>query len=218
MGLPQKSFKRDFFTYADYLTWPASERWELIDGEAFAMTPAPGRTHQELSIALSSKIYAFFEDHECQAFAAPFDVRLPEADESEEFASNVVQPDIVVYCDQNKLDERGGKGAPDLAVEIMSPTSANRDLIDKMALYERHGVREYWIVDPVHQIIFVRHLESDGHFSREIIFGRKDELKSVIFPQLHIDLQKVFPNIERKVTPSPSSKDSKDKRSKKTAK
>ncbi len=192
MALPQNSKKRDFFTYTEYLGWPDEERWEIIDGQAFAMTPAPGMTHQQISIALGSKLYAFFEDRLCSVFDAPFDVRLPEADETANNASNVVQPDIVVYCDPEKLDEHGGKGAPDLVVEILSPSSADRDLIDKMALYERHGVREYWVIDPVHQIVTTYNPDINKKFVCEKRFAREHKLKSTIFPKLSIDLKKVF--------------------------
>ncbi len=185
--------KRDFFTWSDYITWPENERWEIINGEAYDMSPAPGMLHQEISIALSSKIYSFLEGHECKAFTAPFDVRLPEHDEAIEETSTVVQPDIVVYCDSTKLDERGGIGAPDLAVEILSPSSSKRDLIDKMALYERHGVREYWVVDTCNLEISIWNLEKTGKFGREKIFNSEDHLKSTIFPEMSIDLQKVFP-------------------------
>lgn len=134
----------------------------------------------------------FFENQICSVFAAPFDVRLPEAQETADNASNVVQPDIVVYCDPQKIDERGGKGAPDLVVEILSPSSADRDLIDKMALYERHGVREYWVIDPVHQIATIYYSDKNKKFVCEKRFAREHKLKSAIFPKLSIDLKKIF--------------------------
>lgn len=190
--MPQKSKTRDFFTYIEYLAWPEDERWEIIDGQAFAMTPAPGMLHQQISMALGSKLFAFFENQTCSVFAAPFDVRLPENKETNDNASNVVQPDLVVYCDPEKIDERGGKGAPDLVVEILSPSSADRDLIDKMALYERHGVREYWIIDPVHQIVTVYTSDKTQKFVCEKRFAREHRLKSAIFPKLGIDLKKIF--------------------------
>ena len=198
MALPQRQKQQDIFTYAEYMVWPDDERWEIIGGEAFAMTPAPGLTHQHISTTLTGFLFMFFAEHPCQFFHAPFDVRLPENDETPENASNVVQPDIVVYCDASKLDERGGKGAPDLVVEILSPSTANRDLIDKMALYERHGVREYWVIDPVHQIVTLYTPDKNKKFTCEKRFARQHKLKSSIFPKLHIDLKKVFPPLPGK--------------------
>ncbi len=202
MGRPSRK-KRDVFTYAEYRNWKDDERWEIIDGEAFAMTPAPGATHQTLAGQLFGLMFPFFENHPCSIFYAPFDVLLPEADETADYASNVVQPDIVVYCDPDKIEERGGIGAPDLAVEILSPSSASRDLIDKFALYERHGVREYWIVDPVHQIISIFSLDKKGKYSCEKRLAREHELVSPIFPELKIDLKRVFPEIKKARQPSP---------------
>ncbi|HNX74985.1 MAG TPA: Uma2 family endonuclease [Candidatus Rifleibacterium sp.] len=206
MPLAEKKCKRDFFTWADYITWPENERWEIINGEAFDMSPAPGVMHQEVSTALSGLLYNFFSEHTCRLFHAPFDVKLPENDEAIEETSTIVQPDIVVYCDPEKLDEHGGTGAPDLAVEILSPSSSKRDLIDKMALYERHGVREYWVVDTFNKVISIWNLEKDGKFGREQTFRREDQLKSTIFPELNISLEKVFPEASRKNKPSPAAK------------
>ncbi|KAF1083543.1 MAG: hypothetical protein GQF41_0321 [Candidatus Rifleibacterium amylolyticum] len=202
MGLPLRK-KRDVFTYAEYRNWKDDERWEIIDGEAFAMTPAPGATHQSLVVVLVSLMFDFFDGHPCKLFSAPFDVLLPEADETADYASNVVQPDIVVYCDPDKIEERGGIGAPDLAVEILSPGSASRDLIVKFALYERHGVREYWIVDPVHQIISIFNLDKKSKYSCEKRLAREHELVSPIFPELKLDLKRVFPEIKIARRPSP---------------
>jgi Uma2 family endonuclease len=201
MPLPLKKRKQDFFTYADYITWPENERWEIINGEAFDMSPAPGVMHQEVSTTLTGLLYNFFSEHTCRLFHAPFDVKLPENDEANEEASTVVQPDIVVYCDPAKLDEHGGTGAPDLAVEILSPASSKRDLVDKMSLYQRHGVREYWVVDTCNRAISIWNLEKDGKFGRERIFNREDQLKSTIFPEMSIDLQKVFPKPSKRNEP-----------------
>ncbi|OGK06007.1 MAG: hypothetical protein A2W80_00915 [Candidatus Riflebacteria bacterium GWC2_50_8] len=203
MGRPQRK-RKDVFTYAEYKSWDDDERWEIIDGEAFAMTPGPGMTHQSLSVNLVGLMFEFFNSHPCKLFSAPFDVLLPESDETADTASNVVQPDIVVYFDPDKLEERGGIGAPDLAVEIISPTSARRDLIEKFALYERHGVREYWVVDPAHQILTIYSPDKKGKYTCEKRFSREHELTSHIFPELKIDLKRVFPEIKTPSSPSPS--------------
>ena len=110
------------WTYTDYLTWPEGERWELINGVAYNMSPAPSRRHQELSGELFRQIANHLKGKQCKVYDAPFDVRLSTAgNESDNYIDTVVQPDIVVVCDPSKLDERGCKGAPDIVIEISSP-------------------------------------------------------------------------------------------------
>jgi hypothetical protein len=117
MGLP--ALKGDtIYTYKDYLGWGYNERWELIDGVAYNLSPAPSRTHQEVSGELFATIHNHLKGKECKVYHAPFDVRLPEANESDEDTRTVVQPDIVVVCDKAKLDDKGCKGAPDLIRQI----------------------------------------------------------------------------------------------------
>ncbi|HBF33298.1 TPA: Uma2 family endonuclease [Candidatus Sumerlaeota bacterium] len=143
------------YTYADYLTWPEDERWELIDGEPYCMSPAPTPRHQIILVSLVLQVGNFLKGKPCQLFPAPFDVRFVERDLSDQETLTVVQPDISVICDPQKIDERGCKGAPDFIVEIVSPSSVQRDLIKKTALYEKYGVREYWVIHPVDQILTV---------------------------------------------------------------
>jgi Uma2 family endonuclease len=136
------------FTYRHYRTWPDTERWELIEGQAWNMSPAPLRKHQKLQHRLVVSLGNFLKGKPCEVYEAPFDVLLPAANESDDDVDTVVQPDIVVYCDTSKLTRAGARGAPDLAVEILSPSTAHKDQKEKFDLYERHGVREYWVVDP----------------------------------------------------------------------
>ena len=124
---PLAENKDEHFTYGDYLKWDDSERWELIDGIAYNMTPAPSRFHQQVSIELCFQLVNHLRDTTCKVYAAPFDVRLLEADEADESVTTVVQPDISVICDPSKLDDRGCKGSPDLIVEILSPATARKD-------------------------------------------------------------------------------------------
>ncbi len=163
MALPAEKPYREF-NYADYLSWDDGKRWELIAGTAYDMTPAPGRRHQWAVLALGSALFRFLEGKRCQVYVAPFDVRLPEPDETDETASNVVQPDIVVVCDRKKLDDRGCRGAPDLVIEVLSPHATGRDLEIKLRLYERHQVREYWIVDPWQKLVTLHRLGTDGKY------------------------------------------------------
>ncbi|MCA9712927.1 MAG: Uma2 family endonuclease, partial [Myxococcales bacterium] len=124
------------FTYGDYRQWMGDERWELIDGEAYLMSPAPKRRHQRASMGLSAQIANALEGGSCQVYAAPFDVRLPDGDEADDDVATVVQPDVVVICDPAKLDDAGCRGAPDWVVEILSPSTTARDRIDKRDLYQ----------------------------------------------------------------------------------
>jgi Uma2 family endonuclease len=165
------------FNYGDYLLWPEEERWELIDGVPYNMTPAPSRRHQEILAALTASFYRFLEEQECRVYMAPFDVRLPEGKEREDKIRTVVQPDLVVVCDPGKLDDKGCIGAPDLVLEITSPSTARKDLKEKLALYERQGVREYWIVHPTDETVMVFRLNARSRYER---------------PDISIVLEKIF--------------------------
>ncbi len=125
------------YTYADYLKWFFEERIELIKGKIFKMLPAPSTYHQLISGNLFLKIGSFFEGDGCQVFTAPFDVRLPGSsfDLKDEDILTVVQPDISIVCDKNKMDRKGCLGAPDWIIEILSPSTSQKDRIDKFELY-----------------------------------------------------------------------------------
>src|SRR6478736_6826824 len=136
------------YTYADYLKWTIEERLELIKGKIFRMSPAPNRMHQALSMRIANPIYNLLRGQQCQVYTAPFDVRLPRKSLKDEDIITVVQPDICVICDPSKLDERGCIGAPDIVVEILSPSNNKKELKNKYEVYEESGVKEYWIVTP----------------------------------------------------------------------
>jgi Uma2 family endonuclease len=161
MSLPLRD--PDPHTYGDYRGWPDDERFELIDGAAYAMAPAPTRQHQRLVGELFRVIADALEDGDCEVNVAPFDVRLPDADEADDRIASVVQPDISVVCDPGKLDDKGCRGAPDWIVEVLSPRTAGHDQVRKLALYERHRVREYWLVHPVDLVVTIYRLERDGY-------------------------------------------------------
>ena len=180
------------FTYGDYLSWTDEERWELIDGEAFNMTPAPSRTHQKILLALADIFYKYLEDKSCEVYVAPFDVRLPEADQPEKDITTVVQPDLTVVCDPTKLDDKGCLGTPDLIVEIISPSTAARDYIEKLALYERWLVAEYWIVHPIDKTVMVFQLNAQREYGKPRIYAGADQIPVGLFPDLIVDLKKVF--------------------------
>jgi Uma2 family endonuclease len=163
MGDPARNIG-ERFTYRQYRTWPDEERWELIDGMAWAMSPAPRRGHQEIQARLITEIRQFLKGKPCKAYDAPFDVILPHGDEDDDEVDTVVQPDIVVFCDRSKLTQAGARGAPDLVVEILSPSTSKKDQREKFDLYEKHGVREYWVVDPAGAWLCVYRLKDDGAF------------------------------------------------------
>ena len=180
------------FSYANYLSWPDDERWELIEGVAYDMSPAPSTEHQGISFKLSGILYDFLKDKHCKAFAAPFDVRLVETkDETDEEIETVVRPDIVVICDQNKLDKRGCLGAPDITVEILSPSTSYKDQTEKLLLYEKYGVKEYWIVNPDAKYIMLYRLEGVKYGKPEYLTDN-DALESKALEGLKIDLSEVW--------------------------
>ena len=180
------------FTYGDYLTWDDGERWELIDGVPYNMSPAPRARHQRILGELHRQVANWLFGKQCQVFLAPYDVRLPEADENDNLVETVVQPDLLVICDRDKLDEAGCRGAPDLIIEILSPGTAHKDLKVKFDRYERAGVREYWIVDPVGATVQIFTLGPEGKYGRPEAFGTGDQVKVGLFPELEIDLAAVF--------------------------
>jgi Uma2 family endonuclease len=149
------------YTYGDYRNWP-----ELIEGLAYSMSPGPCRRHQSVSRAFFHALLDFLDGKSCEAYAASFDVLLPAGDEAEDEVDTVVQPDIVVYCDRSKLTEKGARGAPDLVVEILSTWTSKKDLNEKFRLYEKHGVREYWVVDPGNRSVQVWRLDEGGRYDR----------------------------------------------------
>ena len=151
------------FKYRDYRKWPEGERWELIGGIAYGMSPAPRLDHQRVALDLGSRMCEFLRDKACVAYVSPIDVLLPEPGQDDDEADNVVQPDIVVVCDPDKLaNGRYIRGAPDLVVEILSPSTMKKDVSEKFELYERSGVREYWIIEPTAQWLHRYVLEFPG--------------------------------------------------------
>jgi len=177
-------------TYADYCSWSEDVRYELIDGQAYAMSPGPNRRHQELVVEVLRQVADALEGSGCRVYVAPFDVRLPRGNEADDAVDTVVQPDISVVCDPAKLDDRGCRGAPDWVIEVLSPATASHDQIVKRAIYERHGVREYWLVHPVDQIVTVYRLV-EGGYGRPDIYELKDSLACGILPEVVIDWARV---------------------------
>lgn len=175
------------YSYGDYLKWPEGERVELIDGTIYAMTPAPGRIHQEILGTLFNSFSNYLRGKTCRAYIAPFDVRLPKGNEADEETETVVQPDLSVICSPSKLDDRGCKGAPDLVVKVISPSSLKYDLTVKKQVYQQAGVREYWIVYPLERIVMVYKLGEDGHYDDGEVYGKEAKVPVGIFPGFELD-------------------------------
>jgi Uma2 family endonuclease len=171
MGLPLT--KRDaHFTYADYLGWPDDERWELIDGVAYNMCAAPNLYHQHVVGELFTQLKNFLRSKPCRVFIAPFDVLLPQwQGQDDDSVDTVVQPDVLVFCERDKLHPRGGRGAPSLVVEVLSPWTSRKDLNEKFRLYQRVGVPEYWVIDPEGRSLQAYRLEPAPARSGEPAYG-----------------------------------------------
>ncbi len=166
MGLPLRDSRRH--TYGEYLTWPEDVRYELIGGEAFLMAPAPTADHQRLVLAVARQIADALDGSRCEVFVAPFDVRLPQADEADDAIDTVVQPDLTIVCDPEKIDRRGCRGAPDWVIEILSPATAAHDQTVKLGAYERAAVPECWFVHPTDRTVTVYRL-TDAAYGRPAI-------------------------------------------------
>lgn len=189
MALPAEN-KR--YTFADVLAWDESERIEIINGEAFMMAP-PSRVHQEISVAITAQLYNYLEGKRCKVYPAPFGVRLFEQDgDSPEDVDTMVEPDISVVCDKNKLDEHGCKGAPDLIVEILSPSTQRHDRLVKLGLYQKAGVREYWTVNPEDKTVQVMLRDESGVLQLHEVYGRDSVAKVNVLNGCFIELGKVF--------------------------
>ena len=184
------------YTYEDYLSWDDGQRYELINGYAYLLA-APSTQHQRISMFLSVEIFDYLKDKTCEVFAAPFGVRLFSAEEEKKKTflriyrkEVVVQPDISIVCDPEQLDEQGCNGAPALVVEILSPS--NKHYQDKINSYMAAGVKEFWIIDPKLQTVFL-YLRKGKEYVITTI-ETPDTLNSQTFPGLEIKLSDIFPN------------------------
>ena len=183
------------FSYADYLTWQMEEMVELIKGKLFKHTAAPRVNHQRLSLKISSELYNILKGKKCEVFASPFDVRLPVKSKRNEDIDTVVQPDICVVCDPEKIDELGCVGAPDLIVEILSPGNNQKELHNKYEVYEESGVKEYWVIHPNECTLLIYNL-INGKYQASKLFTHGDVVKSDAVEGFQLDLTEIFENIQ----------------------
>ena len=190
--MPNPEIKKQY-SFADYLTWPEDERWEIINGEAY-MQAAPTPLHQEVLGGIFVQLHNFFGGKDCKVFPAPFCVRLTDIIEVPDEAVNIIiEPDITVVCDQSKIDAKGCQGVPDLIVEIISPSSVKRDRFEKFNLYETAGVKEYWLVEPEARLVSAFTLLENKKYGRPEIFAEDGTITVNTFPGLTIDLSLIFP-------------------------
>ncbi|MGF1547794.1 MAG: Uma2 family endonuclease [Thiotrichales bacterium] len=171
------------FTWEDYRTWPADERWELIDGLAYAMSPAPTIKHQSVGLNIASQLKTKLTGKPCKPFIAPTDVKLS--------ATDVVQPDVLVVCNPERITPSHIEGVPDVIFEVLSPATAVKDLRAKKALYERSGVREYIVVDPLENYA-MRFLNGADGFDKGTVFAADETLVIATLENLELALWEVF--------------------------
>lgn len=188
----ENTVKSKVYTYTDYMNYPENERIELIDGHIYAMSPAPSRIHQEIISELVTIFNIYIKSNKggCKVYPAPFDVFLV-ADENIDNCRNIVQPDISIICDKNKLTDKGCTGAPDLIVEVVSPHNPNSDYIRKLNLYDQYKVREYWIVNPMNNTVLVYRLDENMQYAAPETYTFKDKIKVGIYENLEIDFSTI---------------------------
>ena len=180
------------YTYADLLAWDDNTRYELYDGQPVALA-SPSNAHQLISGEIFRQLANYLLGKRCKVFSAPFDVRLfEENDDTPDDVSMVVQPDLSIVCDSSKTDGHGCKGAPDMVIEVTSPSTARYDKLLKFNLYQRAGVREYWLVDPDTRTVSVYTLE-DGAYHAATAYGADSSVRVGILDDCTIDLSTVFP-------------------------
>jgi Uma2 family endonuclease len=186
--------KRDtqHHTYADYLKWSREYGDELIDGAAYVREPpSPARLHQEIVVELSHQLISALEGKPCRVYVAPLDIRLPKSTEEDDQVDTVVQPDVFIVSELQKLDARGMRGAPDWLAEVLSPSTLRHDKIVKIPAYERAGVREVWLVNPMDRTLSVYRLEG-GRYGRPAILELKGQTQLNAFPGVSIDWNRVL--------------------------
>ncbi len=175
------------FTYKDYMRWPDGERWQLLDGFAYSMAP-PSLPHQAVVLELGRQLANHLLGKPCRALVAPVGVRLPKSNEANEFVRTVFEPDVLVVCDPSKIDKSGIRGAPDFIIEVLSPSTARFDQIQKRKAYELAGVREYWLVDIPGGVLTIYRQIDDGAFAPPEILSAEGVIAIAALSGLSLDL------------------------------
>ena len=184
-----------YHTYADYLTWSRDYGDELINGTAYVREPpSPGLSHQRMVGEIYRQAANALKGRPYQVCVAPSDVRLPKSTEHDDQVDTVVQPDVFIVCDRQKLDERGTRGAPDWVVEVLSPSTARHDQFVKVPAYERAGVREVWLVHPIDCTLTIYRLET-GRYGSGTCLELKGQTPLTAVPGVTIDWDEVLAEI-----------------------
>lgn len=180
-------------TYKEYATWAEGKRCEVLDGVIISMDPSVSPKHQEVSMKLSIEFGSYLRGKRSKVFAGDIDVYLFETTKGwdSEKVKNWVIPDMVIVCDPDKIKKHGIVGAPDFALEILSPSSAKIDRMDKRWAYSKAGVKEYWIVDPANQLVEV-YLLKEGVLELENVYTKEDSVHVHVLENLYIDLANIF--------------------------
>lgn len=184
--MPPPAQRPGRFSYADYLRWNDGMRWELIDGEAICMSPAPSLEHQTIVTELARQLGNALQGKPCLPLTSPLDVRLAAPGQADDQVDRVVQPDLLVVCDPAKLDRRGVIGAPDLVVEVVSPATSSYDHVKKRRLYEASGVREFWLVHPADRIVAIYTL-TGGEYGRPELLPMQGQTAVTVLPEVVVD-------------------------------
>lgn len=180
-------------TYADYVLWSNTYGDELIDGTAYVREPAPSRPHQKIVGELYRQIANALEGGPYDVYVAPFDVRLPKTTEEDDQVDTVVQPDVLIVSDLQKLDARGMRGPPDWLAEVLSPGTVNHDRSVKLPAYERAGVREVWLVDPIDRTLCIYRLEA-GHYGPATLLELKGQTQLTAVASVTVDWDRLLAN------------------------
>lgn len=182
------------YTAADYLSWQVDELMELIRGKIYKMSPAPRVSHQSILGTLHLKAAVPKLKSGCKVFLAPLDVYLVHPGEDYKQTRNVVEPDLFIVCDPNKMQEFGCVGAPDFVVEILSPSTRKKDATLKLELYQEYGVPEYWMISPMERMVLINILNENGTYQLQ-----QPALEGVIspgnFPQIQVEVEDLFKDV-----------------------
>ncbi|WP_318653417.1 Uma2 family endonuclease [Paenibacillus rhizovicinus] len=170
------------------MTWDGT--WELINGKAYNMSPAPTALHQYIVGELHFALRTFFQNRSCFVFVAPFDVFFSESDNYES-PDHVIQPDLSVVCSKNQISKNGCHGAPTIIVEVLSPSTALKDFNEKFNLYQQYGVQEYWIVDPGNRTAHVYALQN-GAYQVRSLYTEQETIHSTLTKELQVPMIKLF--------------------------
>ena len=189
MKSPKLNETAERYIYADYAGWDDENRYELIDGAAYLMSPGPSQMHQRIIKRFVRQLDGFLDGKSCEVFISPSDVCLNADGDNDD---SVIQPDLFIVCDDSKLDGQICNGAPDMVIEVLSPSTASRDMLLKFNKYLKAGVREYWIVDPETKMVRVCVLNGEKYDIDDYFCADTDEVAVRILTGCMINLKKIF--------------------------